>query len=98
MLMALARPSGNMHVGEGRLAAGPGVAVGYSDSRGFLQSSDVLQVRKVLEHVHEGSLAGPWVAEHILDTLGHEHTSQGLFAGHSGHGFLQLGAVPMTRR
>ena len=96
MLIALAKTTGDVHVGKGGFAAGSRIAVSYPHRGGFLQSGDVFQFRKVLQRVHQRSLASARVPEHVLDTFGHKHLCQGLFAGHSGHASLQLNAVATT--
>jgi hypothetical protein len=88
-----------VYIGEGWASRRPGVTVGHTHRRSFLQRLDVSEPRIVLQYIQQRRLAGARVPEDKFGAFGDKHLGQGIFPGHLGHGgyllFLsnQLSAV-----
>ena len=82
---SVAQAGGDVQVNQRGLLGGAGVAFGHADGHSLLEGQDVLDLRVVLEGLHEGQLRCAGVPEDVLNTVCHELVHEGVFREHADH-------------
>ena len=86
----IAKSGGHMHIGCGKLARGPGKAIGHAHDHRFLQAQNKLELGVVWQGLHDGQLCGARVAKKMGNAFADEELDKRLTSVQMGHGISTL--------
>src|SRR5439155_17617073 len=78
-------PGADVQLHEGRPAGRAGERVAHAGRHALVQAQDELELRVLLQQVHERLLGGARVAEDVADAVGDELLHERPLAAHLGH-------------